>query len=86
LLLTLFGQVVLIVNVASKCGFASQYAGLEQLYTKYKDNGFEVIGAPCNQFLNQGKLSQLAFYSILVIYFLHFFFFGIEPGSPEGKI
>ncbi|KAG2197862.1 hypothetical protein INT47_003531 [Mucor saturninus] len=50
---SLKGKVVLIVNVASKCGFASQYTGLEKLYTTYKDKGFEVIGAPCNQFLNQ---------------------------------
>ncbi|KAI9245296.1 thioredoxin-like protein, partial [Helicostylum pulchrum] len=50
---SLKGKVVLIVNVASKCGFAVQYAGLESIYKKYKDRGFEVIGAPCNQFMNQ---------------------------------
>jgi glutathione peroxidase-family protein len=47
--------VVLFVNVASKCGFAKQYHELENLYSKYKDQGFEVIGVPCNQFNNQGK-------------------------------
>ncbi|KAI8094812.1 thioredoxin-like protein [Thamnidium elegans] len=50
---SLKGKVVLIANVASKCGLAGQYAGLESLYQKYKDQGFEVIGVPCNQFLNQ---------------------------------
>ncbi len=44
------GKVVLIVNVASKCGFTPQYAGLEELYRKYKDRGFEVLAFPCNQF------------------------------------
>lgn len=47
------GQVMLIVNTASKCGFTPQYEGLEALYKTYKDRGFTVIGFPCNQFLNQ---------------------------------
>ncbi|AGO13118.1 AaceriAFL039Cp [[Ashbya] aceris (nom. inval.)] len=47
------GKVVMIVNVASKCGFTPQYEELEQLYKKYKDQGFEVIGFPCNQFAHQ---------------------------------
>ena len=47
------GQVVLIVNVASKCGFTPQYEGLEALYDKYKDQGFVVLGFPANDFLRQ---------------------------------
>ena len=47
------GRVLLIVNVASKCGFTPQYEALEQLYRKYRDEGFAVLGFPCNQFGSQ---------------------------------
>ena len=47
------GKVLLIVNVASKCGNTPQYAALESEYEKYKDKGFEVLGFPCNQFKSQ---------------------------------
>jgi glutathione peroxidase len=44
------GKVVLIVNVASRCGFTPQYTGLEALYEKYKDQGFVIVGVPANNF------------------------------------
>ncbi|MGD0579674.1 MAG: glutathione peroxidase [Bryobacteraceae bacterium] len=47
------GKVVLIVNVASRCGFTPQYSGLETLYAKYRDRGFVVLGFPANNFLWQ---------------------------------
>jgi len=47
------GKVVLIVNVASKCGYTPQYKGLQTLYDKYKDKDFVILGFPCNQFLGQ---------------------------------
>ena len=47
------GKALLIVNVASKCGFTPQYTGLEQMYRKLKDRGFEILGFPCDQFGHQ---------------------------------
>jgi len=47
------GKVVMVVNVASKCGFTPQYAGLEALYEKYKDRGFVIVGVPANNFAQQ---------------------------------
>ncbi|MFE2263542.1 glutathione peroxidase [Streptomyces griseosporeus] len=56
------GQVVLIVNVASRCGLTSQYAGLEKLHEQYSGRGFTVLGVPCNQFLGQepGSAEEIA--------------------------
>ena len=47
------GKTILVVNTAGKCGFTPQYEGLEQLYQKYKDKNFVILGFPCNQFGNQ---------------------------------
>ncbi|CAL6081199.1 glutathione_peroxidase [Hexamita inflata] len=47
------GKVVLIVNVASKCGLTPQYKGLQQLYLNHKDKGLAIVGFPCNQFASQ---------------------------------
>lgn len=52
------GQVVLVVNVASKCGLTPQYAGLEKLYQQYHAQGFHVLGLPCNQFAGQEPGSE----------------------------
>ena len=56
------GQVLLIVNVASECGFTPQYAGLQALHETYEDQGFHVLGFPCNQFGSQepGSPEQIA--------------------------
>jgi glutathione peroxidase len=56
------GKVLLVVNVASKCGFTPQYEGLEALHRRYGDKGFEVLGFPCNQFGAQepGNAEEIA--------------------------
>lgn len=47
------GKIVLIVNTATGCGLTPQYQGLQELYDKYKDQGFEILDFPCNQFMGQ---------------------------------
>ncbi|MBK3637790.1 glutathione peroxidase [Streptomyces sp. MBT97] len=56
------GKAVLVVNVASKCGLTPQYTGLEKLQERYADQGFTVLGVPCNQFLGQepGTAEEIA--------------------------
>jgi len=58
------GKVLLIVNVASKCGFTPQYEGLEKLHDTYKDEGFMVLGFPSNQFMSQepGTNQEIKFF------------------------
>lgn len=51
-------KVVLVVNVASRCGLTPQYAGLEKLHQQYRDRGFSVLGLPCNQFAGQEPGSE----------------------------
>lgn len=52
------GKVLLIVNTATRCGLTSQYEGLEKLYEKYRDKGFEILDFPSNQFLKQAPESS----------------------------
>jgi glutathione peroxidase len=61
------GEVLLIVNTASKCGFTPQYEGLEALYRRFKDRGFAILGFPCNQFAAQepGDAAEIASFCTL---------------------
>ena len=52
------GKVVMVVNTATGCGFTPQYKGLQEMYDKYKDNGFEILDFPCNSFLFQAPGSD----------------------------
>lgn len=79
------GKVLLIVNVASKCGFTSQYTGLEALYRKYKDRGFEILAFPCNQFGSQepGDAAEIASFCSLT-YDVTFPLFGKVEVNGSG--
>lgn len=59
-LAALKGQVILVANVASQCGYTPQYEGLEVLWRQYRDRGFTVIGCPCNQFGHQEPEAEAA--------------------------
>ena len=63
------GQVILVVNTATRCGFTPQYEGLEALYEKYKEQGFVVLDFPCNQFLAQAPGTGEDIHSACVLRF-----------------
>jgi glutathione peroxidase len=58
------GKVILIVNTATHCGFTPQYPGLQDLYAKYKDKGFEILDFPCNQFMGQAPEGIAEYHNI----------------------
>ena len=80
------GQVLLIVNTASKCGFTPQYEGLEALYRKHKDQGFAVLGFPCNQFGAQepGDAAEIANFCALTYEVSFPMFAKIEVNGPQA--
>lgn len=60
------GKVLLIVNTATGCGFTPQYAGLQELYTKYREKGLEILDFPCNQFGNQAPGTSEEIYTFCI--------------------
>ena len=80
------GQVLLIVNTASKCGFTPQYEGLEALHRKYGARGFEVLGFPCNQFGGQepGDAAEIANFCSLTYDVTFPVFAKIDVNPEEG--
>ena len=79
-------KVVLVVNVASKCGFTPQYKGLEELYERYGDKGSVILGFPCDQFANQEPGDEEAIKSFCSLnYGVSFPLFGkIKVKGPEA--
>ena len=80
------GKVLLVVNVASKCGFTPQYEGLEALHRQFGERGFEVLGFPCNQFGAQepGDATEIASFCSLT-YDVTFPVFGkIDVNGPDA--
>ena len=57
------GKIILVVNTASKCGFTPQYEGLEELFQQYREQGFEVLAFPCNQFGQQEPGEAVSFFN-----------------------
>lgn len=79
------GKTLLIVNVASKCGFTPQYEGLQNLYERYKDKGLEILGFPCNQFGAQepGDEKEIASFCSLTYGVTFPMFAKIDVNGPE---
>lgn len=79
------GKVVLIVNVASKCGLTPQYDGLEQLWRTYRDRGLVVLGFPCNQFAEQepGTPEEIAAFCSLTYDVTFPLFARIDVNGPD---
>ena len=82
---TYAGKALLIVNVASKCGFTPQYTGLEALFRRYKDRGFEVLGFPCDQFGHQepGNEAEISNFCTLTYDVTFPMFAKIEVNGPN---
>src|SRR5574337_1762788 len=80
------GKVLLIVNVASKCGYTPQYKGLESLYQRHKDKGFFVLGFPCDQFGHQepGDAAQIRQFCTANYDVTFPLFAKIEVNGPEA--
>jgi glutathione peroxidase len=79
------GQTLLIVNVASKCGFTKQYAGLEALHERYAERGFAVLGFPCNQFGGQepGAEAEIAQFCSMTYGVTFPMFAKVEVNGPD---
>jgi glutathione peroxidase len=80
------GQVLLIVNVASRCGFTPQYEGLERLFLEYHGRGFTVLGFPCNQFGGQepGEDSEIQQFCSLTYHVSFPLFSKIDVNGPDS--
>ena len=80
------GKALLIVNVASKCGFTAQYAGLEALHKRFRDRGFEVLGFPCDQFGHQepGDEAEIAKFCSLTYDVSFPMFAKVEVNGPNA--
>lgn len=81
------GKVVLIVNTATGCGLTPQYQGLQELYDKYKDQGFEILDFPCNQFMGQAPGSAEEINSFCTLNYLTTFprFAKIKVNGKEAE-
>jgi glutathione peroxidase len=81
------GQVLLIVNTATGCGFTPQYAGLQKLYEKYHDRGFEILDFPCNQFAGQAPGTDAEIHDFCTLNYNTTFprFKKIKVNGPEAS-